>query len=152
MIREILQRFSVDKNGVTIGDGYAIPVNKMKNVYIRGYRNPVTNFGDLLTTDVQFDKVIGWFDTKNNPAGYVVTTMTDEDKEEFGEDAFRIFSDKGTTVAKFDFKKGNVYFFDNEYYTRYYGVKFQSPMKYKRFFIDNQEEILKMFGLRGLNK
>ena len=97
------------------------------------------------------NKAIGFFATKSNPAyGYVIQEPTKEEQKEFGKDSYRIFGPKGTTIAKFNLQKGKVYFLDNDYYTNTDKVKYQSPINYVRFIIDDNSKAKRAFRPLGV--
>ena len=98
------------------------------------------------------ENIIGWFANKYNPAhGWTVATLDEIDREwlegytgfatAIGGDLdingiYRITSEKGTSIAWFDFDKGWVKFFDNDHYTATDQPKFQRWSAFDRFFFD----------------
>lgn len=82
--------------------------------------------------------IVGWFSTIHNSFGYAVYMPNSYEKSEFGRDVVRLFNlaKNLTTIAKVNLIKGMVYFIDDKAYEE--GTKkFQSPMKYTKFVIDD---------------
>jgi len=145
MFKEIFQE-TVDKRGVMDTQGKSLDSMGLTKVYLRNKDHRSTP--DSKQTKMPYfdqDKIIGWFATKpNNAYGYIVQELTKEEKSEFG-GAFRVYSDKGTTIVKFNLPKGKVYFLDNEYYRETDKVKYQSAMAYTRLFVDDTHQAKKAF-------
>ena len=151
--KDYIHDLEIDKQGVTIdpkGIEGDIPQKTLKNVYVRGVNHSNTIPDAKMYSEYKFNQanVVGWFATKANIAeGYVITIPDSEDKKEFGKEVFRIYWSKGTTIVKFDLKKGKVYFLDNNYYEENNKVKWQSPISYQRFFVDNNKDSFKAFKI-----
>lgn len=100
------------------------------------------------TTPNQNEKPFGWFATKENmAAGWTLTFLTEFEKDWLSnagvgdmpmDRIFRITSEKGTTLARFNFKAGTVSFFDNAYLCETDIPRFQRPQPYNRVFIDHE--------------
>lgn len=153
MFKELFTE-EVDKKGVTVGPDGATPQEYLKNVYVRSSKHPntapgvsgVSNYNSLPFADKNI--IVGWFATKHNIAeGYVIQEIDSYSKKEFGKDSFRVFWSKGTTIVKFDLKKGKVFFIDNDHYKETDKVKWQRGMAYHRLFIDNNNPSFKAFNI-----
>jgi hypothetical protein len=119
-----------------------------KKVYIRT-KNQTTPDKDSMQKSFGGD-IYGFIATKyNNAAGYIVSSLSNAEKKDFGSDAYRVSSEKThtTTVAKIDLKKGKITFLDNEEYEEG-NLKWQSPMAFTRLLIDNNTKAAKAFGLK----
>ena len=145
MIREAI--IKVDKRGVMDSQGILIP--GYKKVYLRtAGRDSVLDSEQLKHPYAMQGYVVGWFATKANMAsGYTIQELSPEERDEFGKNAFRIISLKGTTVAQINLKKGTVRFADNEYYADNMKMRYKSPMAFHRLFIDNTNKAKKAFGV-----
>ena len=139
--------FLKESNYVPASQG--VPQEDLKNTWVRtkDYPSSTLDSEQLKMPDANQRKVVGWFATKYNMAyGWVIQEASDLDKKEFGKDVFRIYSDKGTSIAKFDLKKGKVYYLDNEAYEEG-KIKFERPFMYDRLLIDNNKKAFKAFGI-----
>lgn len=102
------------------------------------------------------ENIIGWFANKYNPAHGWTVAVLDEVDEQWMEDhglgnsiggrfdingIYRITSEKGTSIAWFDFDKGWVRFFDNETYVNTDVPSFQRWSAFDRFFFDEYPHI-----------
>jgi hypothetical protein len=127
---------------------YTIPHPKFKKVWIRTSKE-TTPDADSMQRKFGGD-IYGFLATKHNlAAGYIISSLSKYEKEEFGKDSFRVSSEKTftTTIAKIDLKAGKVIFLDNEAYEEG-EIKWQSPMAFDRLVIDNNEKALKAFNVQ----
>ncbi len=138
MIKKIIESIYVDRRGVMDTQGILIP--GYKKVYLRAKGHNSTLSSELLDKPFASQSaVLGWFATRANMAqGYIIQELNSIEQKEFG-DAFRIIGIKGTTIAKFNLKKGVVYFLDNEVYAETTKIKYQTPMAFHRLFIDDNK-------------
>lgn len=117
---------------------------KISRVNVRGSYQTSAPFG----TECPDTEIIGWFCNKYNTGGWTVSTMSDFDVEWFKsqdvsiENVFRIASDNGMSIAKFDFERGRVAFFDNEFYVNTDKIKFERFYVFDRFFFDNWQDFV----------
>lgn len=85
---------------------------------------------------------IGWFSTKTNILGYGIFKLDDWMKNQFIkdkidlEDVYRISSQIGTTIVKFNFETGTVAFIDNEKIMDEDRYEFARFTPYREVFLD----------------
>lgn len=125
-----------------------IAVDGMKNVFIRGDKRGTSHISNSMVKS----KPIGWFANKeNNAFGFNIHALDSHDitwlksKKVDLKNVFRSVTDKGTTIVKFDFKKGTVAFADNKHLEATDEFKFDRPSPFTRLFIDSGYE--KEFGI-----
>jgi len=151
--KAFVNEIEVDKKGVIVdpkGLKGNIPQENLKNAYVRdeNHANSIPDSDIKKMYKFEQSKIVGWFATKYNMAeGYIVTILDSEDKKEFGKDAFRVYWGKGTTIVKIDLIKGKISFLDNKVYEDESKIKWQRPMAYDRFFIDNKKESFRVFDI-----
>ena len=103
------------------------------------YRNTFCEFGHELSYP------IGWFANKYNMAhGWTISEL-DRYTEEWLQanhintsNVYRICSEHGLSIARFNFETGMVWFFDNNEYERTDRPCFLSPMQYNRIVLSTQ--------------
>lgn len=115
----------------------------MKRVNIRQCGRSTAPCGTGTSEDV-----IGWMNNSHNiGGGWSVHKATEEEKKEFGRNAVRIHSDKGTTIAKIYLTSGSFSVVDNEAYEAG-ELKFDKPTPYRMVLVDKVEFLTDFGGKR----
>ena len=134
-------------------ESYDTELSDMKRVYVRapGSRHTTPDSPWYLDTPLDIDLCIGWFATVYNPAvGHSIYALTDYEKAEFGDDAFRQATEKGTSIVKFNLKTGMVWFSETGDDYNEGELKYQRPVAYRKLYIDNTPTAFAAFGIDGV--
>jgi hypothetical protein len=99
--------------------------------------------------NLSFEDYVGWFANSYNMAfGWYIYLPSDFDRREFGEDVFRLYSEKTDTsnIVKFNLLAGTYAFIDSEAYEQDI-VRFEKMTKYNRLFIEPKQEAFYAFNI-----
>lgn len=114
----------------------------LKRVVIRGNGNTTT----VSNPKLKSLPVIGWFRNKYNMAeGWSIHELDKYDVKwlrEKGIDlkgVFRTSTDRNTSIAKFDLKKGTYAFMDNQHLEDTDEIRFEKMSPYNELFLDKKE-------------
>ena len=107
------------------------------------YRDDDRSTDNSKYTAVQGKKPFGWFSNKYNPAfGWVIYELDKNDTSWLKregvnvKDVYRVASDKGTSIVKFNFSTGTYAFLDNKYLEDTDEVRFDKAVKAKLIILD----------------
>lgn len=143
-----LQVFRESRRRRPVKESYDRMQPDMKRVYLRSdgrYTHPDVPSDIVPPLDVE--NCVGWFSTSRNPAlGHSLFILTPEDKAEFGNDAFRQATSKGTSIVKLNLKTGTVSFLDNDAYENG-NIKYLPASAYRKLYIDGSPKARKAFGI-----
>lgn len=110
-----------------------------------GYRFPIE-----ATKDYSLDArdIVGWFSNSSNVFGWLLLKASDFDKQEFGDNVFRTYSDSTNTtnIVKLNIKTGTYAFVDSKSYENG-TVKFDRMSKYRNLVIDNSSVAFEEFNI-----
>ena len=102
------------------------------------------------TKDYSLDArdIVGWFSNSSNVFGWLLLKASDFDKQEFGDNVFRTYSDSTNTtnIIKLNIKTGTYAFVDSRSYENG-TVKFDRMSKYRSLVIDNSDVAFNEFNI-----
>lgn len=116
----------------------AIPQENLKRAFVRDHEMTSDNTRLIKPYGFRNEDIIGWFATTHNIAsGWLILRSSNEDKREFGEQAFRsISAHHGTmSIIKINLRTGTYAFLDNKAYEEGQ-VVFQRLAAYDRLIIE----------------
>jgi len=106
-----------------------------------------------ISEEADNENIIGWFSNKFNPAfGWSVHPLTAFDIAWFESQnvstkgVLRIASEKGLSIAKFNFDKHQVAFFDNTHYVATDEIKFERLSAFEKFIFDDERTATKIIA------
>jgi len=110
-----------------------------------GYHFPIE-----ATKDYSLDArdIVGWFSNSSNAFGWLLLKASDFDKQEFGDDVFRTYSDNTNTtnIIKLNIKTGTYAFIKSKSYEDG-TVEFDRMSKYRSLTIDNSDVAFTEFNI-----
>lgn len=102
------------------------------------------------TKDYSLDArdIVGWFSNSSNVFGWLLLKASDFDKQEFGDNIFRTYSDSTNTtnIIKLNIKTGTYAFVNSKSYENG-TVKFDKMSKYRSLVIDNSSVAFEEFNI-----
>lgn len=102
------------------------------------------------TKDYSLDArdIVGWFSNSSNVFGWLLLKASDFDKQEFGDNVFRTYSDSTNTtnIIKLNIKTGTYAFVDSKSYENGI-VEFDRMSKYRNLVIDNSDVAFDEFNI-----
>lgn len=114
------------------------------STHIDDYK-PISNF----IGKPKSSSVVGWFYNKYNSSGFIVCRLDSHDRQFLGshaKGAFRVFTEKGTSIVTFNLEKGTYAFLDNAHYEETDKLRFEKKSAFTKFFVDNKDLLKKDFG------